>query len=66
MTVMKWFSRTPEKGAETLVWLAESDEMNVSNGCYYKDMQAGIPSEHAQNKEADKRLWEVSQEQIRH
>jgi NAD(P)-dependent dehydrogenase (short-subunit alcohol dehydrogenase family) len=66
MTVMKWFSRSPEKGAETLVWLADSDEMNVSNGRYYKDMQTGIPSEHAQNKEADKRLWEVSQEQIRY
>jgi NAD(P)-dependent dehydrogenase (short-subunit alcohol dehydrogenase family) len=65
MTVMKWFSRSPEKGAETLVWLADSEEMNVSNGRYYRDMQTGIPSEHALNKEADKRLWDVSQEQIR-
>lgn len=66
MTVMKWFSRTPEKGAETLVWLADSDEMTFSNGSYYKDMKSISPSEPAQNKDAAKHLWEVSEEQIRY
>jgi NAD(P)-dependent dehydrogenase (short-subunit alcohol dehydrogenase family) len=66
MAVMKWFSHSPEKGAETLVWLADSDEMNSSTGGYYKDMQSAIPSIPAQNKDAAKRLWEVSEEQVRH
>ncbi|NIK77283.1 NAD(P)-dependent dehydrogenase (short-subunit alcohol dehydrogenase family) [Paenibacillus castaneae] len=65
MAVMKWFSRTPEKGAETLVWLADCDEMAVSNGSYYKDMQSISPSEAAQNKDSARRLWEVSEAQIR-
>ncbi|NJJ40257.1 SDR family NAD(P)-dependent oxidoreductase [Paenibacillus apii] len=65
MAVMKRFSRTPEKGAETLVWLADSDEMLASSGQYYRDLQKIIPSEHARNMEAAKRLWEVSMEQIR-
>lgn len=65
MAVMKWFSRTPEKGAQTLVWLADSNEIAVSNGRYYKDMQIILPSEPAQNKDAAKRLWEVSEKQIR-
>ncbi|AKG34109.1 SDR family NAD(P)-dependent oxidoreductase [Paenibacillus durus] len=66
MAVMKMFSRTPEKGAETLVWLADSDEMNVSSGGYYKDMQIAIPSESARNMDAAKRLWTISEEQIRY
>ncbi|WP_373876429.1 SDR family oxidoreductase [Paenibacillus spongiae] len=65
MAVMKRFSRTPEKGAETLVWLADSDEMNVSNGRYYRDMQRTIPSVPAQNEDAAKRLWTISEEQTR-
>ncbi|MFK9093634.1 SDR family oxidoreductase [Bacillus salipaludis] len=65
MAVMKMFSRTPEKGAETLVWLADSDEITSSNGSYYTDMQMTIPSEAAQNMDAAKRLWEVSEEEIR-
>jgi NAD(P)-dependent dehydrogenase (short-subunit alcohol dehydrogenase family) len=65
MAVMKWFSQSPEKGAETLVWLADSNEMNISNGGYYKDKQSTIPSMPAQNKDAAKRLWEVSESQVR-
>ncbi|MFJ7726201.1 SDR family NAD(P)-dependent oxidoreductase [Neobacillus sp. NPDC097160] len=65
MAVMKMFSRTPEKGAETLVWLADSDEITSSNGSYYTDMQMTIPSEAAQNMDAAKRLWEVSEDEIR-
>lgn len=66
MAVMKMFSRTPEKGAETLVWLADSDEITNHNGLYYTDMKMTIPSEQAQNIDTAKRLWEISEEQIRH
>jgi NAD(P)-dependent dehydrogenase (short-subunit alcohol dehydrogenase family) len=66
MTVMKKFSRSPEKGAETLVWLTDSDEVTDYTGQYYRDKQITIPSEHAQKMNAAKRLWEVSEDQIRH
>nr|WP_314585142.1 SDR family oxidoreductase [Paenibacillus terrigena] len=64
MAMMKRFSRTPEKGAETLVWLADTDEINGHNGCYYADMAVTVPAQPAQNQEAAKRLWEVSREQL--
>ncbi|MEK3720116.1 SDR family NAD(P)-dependent oxidoreductase [Paenibacillus sp. FSL H8-0034] len=64
MAVMKQFSRTQEKGAETLVWLADSDEMSLSSGHYYKDMQRIIPSGQAQDPAAAKRLWEMSENQL--
>jgi len=65
MAVMRRFSRTPEQGAETLVWLAESEEMNASSGHYYRDIQRGVTSEAAKDRNAAKRLWEVSEAQIR-
>lgn len=65
MTVMKRFSRTPEKGAETLVWLADTSANNLESGHYYVDKQMRMPSVQASNIEAAKKLWEVSEKQIR-
>ncbi|KQL52437.1 short-chain dehydrogenase [Heyndrickxia shackletonii] len=64
MAGMKPFSRSPEKGAETLVWLADTDDISEDNGGYYADMKKILPSVPAQNLEAAKRLWEISQEQV--
>ncbi|MBS4203594.1 SDR family oxidoreductase [Lederbergia citrea] len=64
MAAMKMFSHSPEKGAETLVWLADSDEITGHNGLYYTNMEITTPSIPAQNKEAAKRLWEVSEKQL--
>lgn len=66
MAVFKPFSRSPEKGAETLVWLADSGEVTDHNGRYYTDKQVTIPSFQAQNMEDAKRLWEVSEKQVRY
>lgn len=65
MAVMKRFARTPEKGAETLVWLADTDEKSLESGRYYADKQARMPSAQASDMEAAKKLWEVSEAQIR-
>ncbi|MBD3920444.1 SDR family oxidoreductase [Paenibacillus sp. PR3] len=64
MAVMKRFASTAEHGAETLVWLAETDAANLANGGYYADKQVRIPSAAARDKEAAKRLWEVSEAQV--
>lgn len=64
MAVMKLFSRPPEKGAETLVWLADSSSITGPNGSYYVDKQLKNPSEAAQDLNAAKQLWKISEEQV--
>jgi NAD(P)-dependent dehydrogenase (short-subunit alcohol dehydrogenase family) len=65
MSVMKMFSISPEKGAETLVWLADADEVSDHNGQYYTDKKMAAPSLPAQDVGSAKRLWEISEEQVR-
>jgi NAD(P)-dependent dehydrogenase (short-subunit alcohol dehydrogenase family) len=65
MTVVKPFSRSPEKGAETLVWLADSDDVPGTGGGYFLDMKPATPSKQAQDMDSARRLWEVSEEQTR-
>jgi NAD(P)-dependent dehydrogenase (short-subunit alcohol dehydrogenase family) len=56
----KLFALSPEKGAETLVYLASSDEAaRVSGGYFYKCRQEQ-PTSEAQDDEAARRLWEES------
>ncbi|SFB45219.1 Short-chain dehydrogenase [Cohnella sp. OV330] len=64
MAVMKRFAQTPEKGAETLVWLADTDAKNLESGRYYAGKQTRTPSVQASDNEAAKKLWDVSAEQI--
>jgi NAD(P)-dependent dehydrogenase (short-subunit alcohol dehydrogenase family) len=64
MGLVRPFSRTPEKGAETLVWLANSPEVADQNGIYFVDCRAAVPSFAAQDMEAARRLWKVSEEQV--
>jgi len=62
MMFVKPFSRNAEKGAETLVWLADSDDVPGSGG-YFVDMKLATPTREAQDLDAARRLWEVSEEQ---
>ncbi|MCY9659305.1 SDR family NAD(P)-dependent oxidoreductase [Paenibacillus chondroitinus] len=66
MAVMKRFSRPVEKGAETLVWLADSNEISSESGKYYVDMKEATPSAAALSGEIARRLWEVSTCQTQH
>lgn len=63
MTVVKPFSRSPEKGAETLVWLADSPDVADESGGYYVDQRLASPTPEAQDAAAAERLWTVSEEQ---
>ena len=63
MTILKPVSRSPQKGADTLVWLATSpDVANVSGG-YFIDHQQRPPSPEAEDTETAGRLWEISERQ---
>jgi NAD(P)-dependent dehydrogenase (short-subunit alcohol dehydrogenase family) len=65
ITLARPFARTPEKGAETLVWLADSPDIGGETGGYYVDRHRATPSAAAQDAEAARRLWEVSEKQTR-
>jgi NAD(P)-dependent dehydrogenase (short-subunit alcohol dehydrogenase family) len=62
MFLVQPFSRSPEKGAETLVWLADSAEAGPS-GAYFHDLHPIKPTAAGQDAEAARRLWEVSEQQ---
>jgi NAD(P)-dependent dehydrogenase (short-subunit alcohol dehydrogenase family) len=65
MTLVRPFSRSPEKGADTMVWLAETDGIENRSGGYFVDRRERAPSPEAQDPEAARRLWEVSAELTR-
>jgi NAD(P)-dependent dehydrogenase (short-subunit alcohol dehydrogenase family) len=65
MTVLGPVSRSSEKGAETLVWLATSPQVAQTNGAYFVDERPAMPSPAGQDSEAARRLWEVSEGQCR-
>jgi len=57
------FARRPERGAETLVWLAGASEPQGETGGYYADRRRLEPSAAARDPQTARRLWEVSAEQ---
>jgi hypothetical protein len=63
MTVLRPVSRTPEKGAETLVWLATSPDIANVSGRYFFDQEQRSPSTEAQDADTARRLWEISKRQ---
>jgi NAD(P)-dependent dehydrogenase (short-subunit alcohol dehydrogenase family) len=63
MTMLWPMSRSVEKGAETLVWLATSANVVKTNGGYYVDMKWRPPSPQGQYAQAARRLWEISEAQ---
>jgi retinol dehydrogenase 12 len=58
------FARTPEKGAETLVYLAASPEVDGASGGYYFDCKLTTTSAAAQDDAAAERLWQVSEQLV--
>ncbi len=65
MAITRPFARSPQKGAESLVWLVDAEDASQLNGAYIFDRRPVAPSPAAQNVEAARRLWQVSEEQTR-
>jgi NAD(P)-dependent dehydrogenase (short-subunit alcohol dehydrogenase family) len=61
MTMLRPLSRSVEKGAETLLWLANAPEVALTNGAYYVDMERRAPSPQGQDTDTARRLWDVSE-----
>jgi len=58
--VAKRFALSSEKGAETLVYLASSQEVVAASGGYYYKCSLTVPSRRALDDDAARRLWAES------
>jgi len=59
--VLRLFFLSPEKGADTIIYLASSLEVTNSTGGYFVKRKITEPSAAAQDAAAAKRLWEASE-----
>ena len=57
----KPFMRTPEQGADTVIWLASSPDVEGVTGRYYSDRKPIEPKKIANDPAARRRLWEESE-----
>ncbi len=55
------FLRTPEKGADTIIWLASAPEVEGVTGKYFVDRSERESNPQSYDREAAARLWEVSE-----
>ncbi len=60
--LQKLFGRSPEKGAETLVYLASSPDVNGISGKYWQDKKQTPSSKISHDVGQQRRLWEFSEE----
>ena len=56
----KLFAISPEKGAETIVYLASSDAVTRVSGQYFYKCRVATPTKEAQDDAAAQRLWEAT------
>jgi hypothetical protein len=54
--------RSPEQGADTLIYLASSPEVEGMTGKYLADRKVKAASDAAYDETTRKRLWEASEE----
>lgn len=56
----RWM-RTPEEGADTIVWLATEPSIDTSEGIYFSDRRVEKTTRFARDDEQSDRLWEASE-----
>lgn len=69
--LQQFFAITPEKGAQTNIYLASSPEVKGMSGLYWQHSKAVASSEASYDEDAAKTLWDISErltgiEQIAH
>jgi NAD(P)-dependent dehydrogenase (short-subunit alcohol dehydrogenase family) len=60
MKLVRPFIRSPERGADTAVWLCEAAGIEKHSGGYFVDRRRVDPVARARDTDAQERLWEVS------
>jgi NAD(P)-dependent dehydrogenase (short-subunit alcohol dehydrogenase family) len=58
----KTFALTPEQGAQTMVYLANSPDVAEVSGGYFVKCKMATPTREAQNDADARRLWDISAE----
>ena len=58
------FMRSPERGADTVVWAASSPELDGVTGGYFHDRRPKRSSKRSHDEATAKRLWQVSEELV--
>lgn len=58
------FALTPEQGAETMIYLASSPEVEGVTGKYFDKSKAVQSSSQSYDKDSARRLWEVSESMV--
>ena len=62
--VARPFMRSPERGADTVVWAASSSELDGVTGGYFHDRRPKRSSPRSHDDATAKRLWQVSEELV--
>ncbi len=62
--LFRWTLITPEKGAETLVYLASSDEVEGITGCYFINKRPVRSSDASMDPDLAKKLWGISEKMV--
>jgi NAD(P)-dependent dehydrogenase (short-subunit alcohol dehydrogenase family) len=62
--VIPLIGRSPEKGAETSIYLASSPEVQGITGKYFVDCKTTQPAPQADDRTVARRLWDVSAEMV--
>ena len=57
----RWM-RSPDEGADTIVWLATEPDLDVSAGIYFEDRTVSKSTRHARDADQARRLWDISEE----
>ena len=61
---IKFTWKTPYEGAQTTLYCVLEDKIEGQSGLYYADCDVKAPSRHAQDMDAAKKLWEISEELV--
>lgn len=61
LALVKPFLRTPEKGAETSVYLATSNDVAATTGEYFYDCRPKKTNRSARDRDQARKLWEISE-----
>ena len=59
--VTQLFTKTPEQGASTQIYLAATDNTNIIKGAYYDEMKVQSLPSFATDNEKARLLWEASE-----
>jgi len=55
-----WFVKTPDEGADTMLWLAGTPKAELTNGGYYYQRKELRPARQAADAAVAAKLWDAS------